>query len=163
MRRLVKLCKDRQKERETTGGLNPSHTFSPSVSHCLSTLHSSLISYLFCAAHFHPPCLAISCLLSAQRSLTLSLSLSLSEPLLSLSTSCCNTSTCSEVAAEYNISAYLHLNVNLNCVGCWRCWYTQQLCAAMCVWVCHRRGSEILKVNAAIFSSSSSLVILIYH
>lgn len=72
------------------------------------------------------------------------------------------TLTCSEVAAEYNNSAYLHLNVNLNCVGCWRGRYIQQLCAAVCVCVCHRWGSEILKVNAAIFFSSS-LVISIYQ
>lgn len=59
--------------------------------------------------------------------------------------SCYNT-----VAAEYNISAYLHLNVNLNCVGCWWCWYTQQLC--VCV---TDEGCELWKVNAAIFSSTS--------
>lgn len=101
------------KKGEPTGVLSPSLTLSPSVAHYLSSPHSSLISYLFGAARSHRPCHGISCLLSAQ----------ILEPVLTSApppllifylASCYNT-----VAAEYNISAYLHLNVNLNCVGCW--------------------------------------------
>lgn len=54
----------------------------------------------------------------------------------------------------------MHLNVNLNCVGCWRRWYTQQLC--VCV---TDEGCELWKVNAAIFllhfSSNRSLDVFI--
>lgn len=54
------------KEGEPTGVLNPSLTLFPSVAHYLSSLHSSLISDLFCAARSNRPCHGISCLLSAQ-------------------------------------------------------------------------------------------------
>lgn len=112
-----------EKEGKPTGDLNLSHTFFPSVSHYLSTLHSSLISYLL------SPC--VSWYLVSSLCLN-SLTLLLSVSLLSLSNARYNTFTCTE-AAEYNIHACLHLNVNLNCVGFWRGWYIQQLCVCVCV------------------------------
>ena len=87
MRRSQHYAKtDRERRREgkegkPTGGSNPSHTLSPSVAHYLSSLHSSLISYLCCAACSHRPCHGISSLLSAQ---ILELILSFCPPFLSL-------------------------------------------------------------------------------
>lgn len=156
MRKLVKLCKGRKKaEREREERWQINRWFKPLwyiFYSCLPLSICSSLIYLFCAAHIHTLCHGMSYLLSAQiRSLSLN---SISVPFLSLSTSCYNTSTCIEVAAESNNSAYLHFNVMSNCVGCYQCWYIQQLSAACeCVCVCHSWGSEVLKVNAAIFFS----------
>lgn len=83
--------------------------------------------------------------------------LSLSVPLLSRAPH----GTTHEVKWLSNATFLPVLNVDLNCVGYWQCWYIQQLCDALCVCVSQRR--EFLKANAALSSSSSFLFISIYH
>lgn len=83
--------------------------------------------------------------------------LSLSVPLLSRAPH----GTTHEVRWLSNATFLPVLNVDLNCVGHWQCWYIQQLCDALCA--CVSEMSEFLKVNAALSSSSSFLFISIYH